>query len=542
MAGTDPDEHSGYTHTLTTAGVVFGWAAYEAMLAKQPIVLNAGQLNLCFTLGGCTSYLANMVFGPILDSRGARVTNACACAVMLAGALLVAFADDLAPRLTAGPDALSAYAAVMTTGFVLLGLGGPGVQIPTLRIAMLFPDKQELIGSLNASLFDASCFVFFAMQLIQERWQVSLKSLFLAYAAWIVLLFLSSLAFFGDLELESPEEAAAPAGAEDKPAKRDRLPPEARPLLRQSEAVDVGAAGGRGRGEASSPLTMPYASGSGSFQASFMEAFLAHKQGEAYGQLDEEAGLPKTDSHLSIKSLASNKSGGSITAASDLSLPDLEAREVKKAAEGVSHAQLGFAEAVRTKEFVALSFVTAVHILRLNFIVGTLDRQLANTLPEAQAASWSKLFSTLLPLGGLSAPATAWLLKNHMGKSYAATTGLGFFWGVAVLVALNSSRPAVLSGGLVASFACISVGRQLVYSIVFATMPLVFGMRHLGKLLMTVNICVFCTGLLQFPIASLPDWVFGGNWWQTNILMVAMLLPLIFIKAPSPKRGGRGGA
>ena len=79
----------------------------------------------------------------------------------------------------------------MTTGFVLLGLGGPGVQIPTLRIAMLFPDKQELIGSLNASLFDASCFVFFAMQLVQERWNVSLKSLFLAYAAWIVLLFLS---------------------------------------------------------------------------------------------------------------------------------------------------------------------------------------------------------------------------------------------------------------------------------------------------------------------------------------------------------------
>ena len=78
------------------------------------------------------------------------------------------------------------------------------------------------------------------------------------------------------------------------------------------------------------------------------------------------------------------------------------------------------------------------------------------------------------------------------------------------------------------------------YSIVFATMPLVFGMRHLGKLLMTVNICVFCVGLLQFPIASLPDWVFGGNWWQTNILMVAMLLPLIFIKAPSPKRAGRG--
>ena len=439
----------------------------------------------------------------------------------------------------------------MTTGFVLLGLGGPGVQIPTLRIAMLFPDKQELIGSLNASLFDASCFVFFAMQLVMERWGVSLKSLFLAYAAWIVLLFLSSVALFGALELESPEEAAAAAAAaEDKPAKPanlDRRPLEARPLLRQSEAVDVGAPGARGRGgEASSPMTMPYASGSGSFQASFMEAYLAHKQGEAYGQLDGEAGpagLPKTDSHLSIKSLASNKSGGSITAASDLSLPDLEAREVKKAAaEGVSHAQLGFAEAVRTKEFLALSFVTAVHILRLNFIVGTLDRQLAHTLPEAQAAGWSKLFSTLLPLGGLSAPATAWLLKNHMGKSYAATTGLGFFWGVAVLVALNSTRPAVLSGGLVASFACISVGRQLVYSIVFATMPLVFGMRHLGKLLMTVNICVFCVGLLQFPIASLPDWVFGGSWWQTNILMVAMLLPLIFIKAPGPKRAGRGWA
>ena len=66
---------------------MFGWAAYEAMLAKQPILLNPGQLNLCFTLGGCTSYLANMVFGPILDSRGARVTNACACAVMVAGSM-----------------------------------------------------------------------------------------------------------------------------------------------------------------------------------------------------------------------------------------------------------------------------------------------------------------------------------------------------------------------------------------------------------------------------------------------------------------------
>ena len=138
----------------------------------------------------------------------------------------------------------------MTTGFVLLGLGGPGVQIPTLRIAMLFPDKQELIGSLNASLFDASCFVFFAMQLVMERWGVSLKSLFLAYAAWIVLLFLSSVALFGALELESPEEAPAsrppvaavgPPPSLLRPRSRRRLNPRSTQVARP-QVVPAGAA------------------------------------------------------------------------------------------------------------------------------------------------------------------------------------------------------------------------------------------------------------------------------------------------------------
>jgi len=194
------------------------------------------------------------------------------------------------------------------------------------------------------------------------------------------------------------------------------------------------------------------------------------------------------------------------------------------------HTRLSCADALRTYQFQYIAGLTAIHILRINFIVGTIDRQLDNAFGKdsSQPKLWSTVFSAMLPLGGVSAPLTGWMLTNHLEYSFLICTLVGLTYGFGIMVGtLGSGMFETVM--LVVSFAFVAVGRQLVYSIVFATVPVLFGFEHLGKLIAAINVAVFLVGLLQFPLASLPQAVWDDQWWQINLIMALLVAPFLVL-------------
>ncbi|KAK3272424.1 hypothetical protein CYMTET_19278 [Cymbomonas tetramitiformis] len=567
-----------YSHTLLTAGVVFGWAALENILDKERLTIS--QRNLCFTLGGNANYLSNLIFGPVLDSYGARGCNALASLVMLSGSLVVAFADVTSND--------TAYAASICAGFTLLGLGGPGIQIPTLRVASLFPEFTELIGSLNASLFDASCVVFLLFQILHSSFHISFRMLFIGYSATIVLICVSSLLLFECLELPRKTVAATSSKEadilpllstdEDSSRSASQITYEINSQAPGRE-VDVERAKATlvtvpiplmsaGPGSAGTAVLQSgsyeysrMAEGGGSlrslgsensFERYYMLSASAESEGAtastrpaSYGRSAEGDARKKSISHSGLcKSESANdlatpllpgEPAGQLlpdVAVSDF-LPakveeqcDVEPIECDgKAAE--TSLRLTFKQAVRTPQFMYLAVFTSLHVLRLNFIVGTINTQLAHQMSDNRANSFETVFSLLLPLGGVSAPLTAWLLGNYQSAAYHVCTVFGVAYGLGLTYWSSDSLPGSMVV-LYSTFGCVAVGRQLVYSIVFANTPSLFGYEHLGKLLAAVNLCVFSVGLLQFVLASLPSLAFGKDWWQINLIMACLPMPLLF--------------
>lgn len=173
-----------------------------------------------------------------------------------------------------------------------------------------------------------------------------------------------------------------------------------------------------------------------------------------------------------------------------------------------------FAEALRSPKFIYLIIFCAILILRLNFVVMTLNAQLAFFFDAATTKRLSLIFSTLLPLGGLAAPLTALLLDKYRAWSYRVCLVLSIIYGICLAVPNVPCQ--------IVAYVIISVSRQLTYSIVFCMTSSLFGQEHLGKLLASNNAVVFLVGLFQYPIAMLA----GNSWSYVDLFMAAIALPL----------------
>jgi len=139
---------------------------------------------------------------------------------------------------------------------------------------------------------------------------------------------------------------------------------------------------------------------------------------------------------------------------------------------------------------------------------------------ESRAADLVLIFSILLPMGGLAAPLTAYLLENHQRHAYRVNLGLSFVYGLCLIAPLAYIQ--------LLGFAIISVSRQLTYSIVFSLTLAFFGQEHLGKLLAVNNAVVFTVSLLQYPVAAAVGGPSVSSWCTADIFMVAIAVPLLF--------------
>jgi len=138
---------------------------------------------------------------------------------------------------------------------------------------------------------------------------------------------------------------------------------------------------------------------------------------------------------------------------------------------------------------------------------------------QARAADLVRIFSILLPVGGLAVPLTAHLLEHYQRWAYRINLVLSFIYGLCLM---SSWVPVQILG-----FVIISVSRQMTYSIVYCFTLDFFGQENLGKLLAVNNGVVFILSLLQYPVAWSVGHTWFPSWYAADWLMIAIAVPLI---------------
>ncbi|KAJ1629848.1 hypothetical protein T492DRAFT_840473 [Pavlovales sp. CCMP2436] len=133
------------------SGVVYGWPAMRRILRRnrvlaegctfdpatgEPFACNAQELRLglVYTLGSYANNFSRFPIGIALDRVGPRVTVLGSCVTFALGAFVFAFTGNL---------------AALSTGYVLIGTGGAGLQLALQSTAVLFPLRKLFRKSQN---------------------------------------------------------------------------------------------------------------------------------------------------------------------------------------------------------------------------------------------------------------------------------------------------------------------------------------------------------------------------------------------------------
>ncbi|CAJ1939844.1 unnamed protein product [Cylindrotheca closterium] len=176
----------------------------------------------------------------------------------------------------------------------------------------------------------------------------------------------------------------------------------------------------------------------------------------------------------------------------------------------------------RHQSFWTLAIWVSVHILKLNFVVATLNDQLYNTVDSDTKDRMIDLFGAMLPFGFIALPLVAWLLNKSPIWVIQIANVVGVAYG-AILVWYPSST-WLLSFVV---FPAVATSRQMVYSTVFHQIGAVFGFANYGVLLGSTNILVSLISAIQTPLVSLSEDL--GDYTTANYVLLLLTVPLFFV-------------
>ena len=92
----------GVSHTLLTAGVVFGWASLLPLLRHEGVDLSASDFARIFTHGAIGNYLSSLPFGLLLDKTGPKTCGIVASVLFGVGVFMCSLATTSAFYLDLG--------------------------------------------------------------------------------------------------------------------------------------------------------------------------------------------------------------------------------------------------------------------------------------------------------------------------------------------------------------------------------------------------------------------------------------------------------
>lgn len=172
--------------------------------------------------------------------------------------------------------------------------------------------------------------------------------------------------------------------------------------------------------------------------------------------------------------------------------------------------------------FYCLALWVAVHILKLNFVVATINDQLDFAMNTDMANLLIAIFGAMLPFGFVVLPAVAYMLSRSSLLCFQAANVVGVLYGLVL-----TFFPGVASYQVLVVFVSVATSRQLVYSTVFHQTGELFGFKNYGVLLGLINIVVSGVSLIQGPLV-----VWGesrASYFGPNVVLLLVTLPLFAI-------------
>ncbi|KAF8338999.1 major facilitator superfamily domain-containing protein [Cantharellus anzutake] len=177
---------------LTTAGVVFGFAALKPVLIKKgvyrelctasdgnPMIPRTCdlKLNFMFTLAAVVTNVFCLPIGVLLDRVGPQLTTLLGAAVFGLGNFFFGL-EVVTP----------------CDGYILLSIGGPTIYLSTFHLSNTFPTRSGLILSLIIGGFNCSAFPYLIYRAIDEIQEISIRSFFWGYISIPVLAIMEQIA------------------------------------------------------------------------------------------------------------------------------------------------------------------------------------------------------------------------------------------------------------------------------------------------------------------------------------------------------------
>jgi MFS family permease len=401
----------GVSHTLLTAGIVFGWASLLPILRKEGVALSPSEFAAVFTHGAVGNYMCTLPFGLLLDRVGPKTCGVTASVLFALGLVLCSLANQ--------------SSICLDIGFTLLGFAGPALQLPTLHLARLFPGEAREGGNGGAALFmsaQAAAFdggtVVFAIFSVLANYLGMTSTLFLRLYLVVPLLTLATSIFIWPNEI---------------------LP---------------------------DPTPTSKYIGPGS-------PFLSPASGKLRGRVINKL----KDAPLSVV---------------------------------LTHGP-----------FYCLASWVAIHILKLNFVVATINDQLQYSLhdrPE-QITLLINVFGAMLPFGFVVLPGVAYFLSRSTLTCFQIANTVGLLYG-----AVLAFFPDQASCLILVVFSSVATSRQLVYSTVFHQTGELFGFKNYGVLLGLTNVVVSAVAMVQGPLV---EWAENQqDYFGPNIFLLLCTLPL----------------
>jgi MFS family permease len=172
--------------------------------------------------------------------------------------------------------------------------------------------------------------------------------------------------------------------------------------------------------------------------------------------------------------------------------------------------------------FYCLAFWVSIHILKLNFVVATLNDQLYYAVAPDVMSHLIKIFGLMLPFGFVVLPLVATLLMKSSFMAFQLANVVGVLYG-SVLVFF----PGVASYQIFCVFISVATSRQLVYSTVFHQTGELFGFAHYGVLLGLTNLLVSGVSMVQGPLVEYAE--SRQDYFVPNLVLLVATLPLFGI-------------
>ena len=174
--------------------------------------------------------------------------------------------------------------------------------------------------------------------------------------------------------------------------------------------------------------------------------------------------------------------------------------------------------------FYCLAAWVAVHILKLNFVVATINDQLEYTMQDDKDLQnlLINIFGAMLPFGFVVLPLVAYLLAKSTLTCFQLANTVGVLYGAVLVFFPDQAWYQVL---LV--FTSVATSRQVVYSAVFHQTGELFGFKNYGVLLGLINVVVSSFSLVQGPMV---EWSEGRHsYFGANLLLLVATIPLFVI-------------